>query len=69
MAKNPIEESQQESQGITLGSQGHNDLGMTDGAKGSHQPKNGPEDRHIPNQDRSSASNMEKANQDSGKDQ
>lgn len=61
MAKNPIERSQQESGGFVIGEQGNNDVTMTTGAKGSHEPKNGPEDISIPNQDRSSAASQQKA--------
>lgn len=58
MAKNNIEESQQQSQGVALGTQGNQDIGIPQGTKGSHRPKKGEEDRSIPNQDRSSASNQ-----------
>ena len=57
MSKN-IEDSQQQSQGITIGTQGNEDKPIPQGARGSHRSKEEPEDRHIPNQDRSSASNQ-----------
>ena len=61
MANNKIEESQQQSQGIALGTQGNQDIKIPQGTKGSHHEKGGQDDRHIPNQDRSSASNADKA--------
>ncbi|HEY1112254.1 MAG TPA: hypothetical protein VGE66_01790 [Chitinophagaceae bacterium] len=61
MAKNKIEESQQQSQGVSIGTQGNEDITIPQGTKGSHRSKEGPEDRHIPNQDRSSASHTERA--------
>ena len=56
---NKIEESQQQSQGVTIGTQGNNDITVPSGTKGSHQPKQGKDDRSIPNQDRSSAASQE----------
>lgn len=57
MANKNIEESQQSSQGITIGAQGNQGGAMPEGAKGTHHPKGGPDDRHIPDQERSSAAN------------
>ena len=64
MAKNKIEESQQESQGIAIGTQGNHDITIPQGTKGSHRSKERPDDRHIPNQELSSASNSEKGSED-----
>ena len=61
MADKNIEESQQEKQGVTIGTQGNRDITIPQGTKGSNREKDGPDDRHIPNQDRSSAANQEKA--------
>ena len=60
MANNKIEESQQQSQGVALGTQGNQDIKIPQGTKGSHKPKGGEDNRSIPNQDRSSASNQER---------
>ncbi|HEU4472805.1 MAG TPA: hypothetical protein VFR58_17040 [Flavisolibacter sp.] len=60
MSKN-IEESQQQSQGVTIGNQGNEDMPIPQGTKGSHRPKNGPDDTHIANRERSSATNEERA--------
>lgn len=60
MAKNKIEESQQQSQGVALGTQGNQDITIPQGTKGTHKSKEDQEDRHIPNQERSSASNNER---------
>ncbi|MBD0298562.1 MAG: hypothetical protein ICV84_25740 [Flavisolibacter sp.] len=61
MANNKIEESQQQSQGVALGTQGNQDIKIPQGTKGSHRNKDGPEDHSIPNQEHSSAANQEKA--------
>jgi len=63
MANNKIEESQQQSQGVTLGSQGNQDMPIPQGTHGSHHSKSDKDDRHIPNQERSSAANSEKSEQ------
>jgi hypothetical protein len=60
MAKN-IEESQQQSQGITIGNQGNEDMITPEGTKSGHQQKEGTDDRHIPNQEKSSAANQQKS--------
>ena len=60
MANKNIEESQQQSQGVTLGTQGNQDITIPQGTKGSHHQKQEQEDRSIPNQENSSASNREK---------
>ena len=65
MSKN-IEESQQQSQGITIGNQGNEDITIPQGTKGSHRPKEGTDDRSIPNQERSSASNNERTGGNEG---
>lgn len=56
MAKN-IEESQQSSQGKAIGTQGNQAGKIPDGTKGGNQKNVSHEERSIPNQDRSSASN------------
>jgi hypothetical protein len=61
MAKNKIEESQQQSQGVTLGTQGNQDITIPQGTKGPHRKNESVDDRNIPNQDRSSARNQEDA--------
>lgn len=60
MAKNKIEESQQQSQWVALGTQGNQDITIPQGTKGSHRSKEGQDDRQIPNQERSSATNSKK---------
>jgi len=60
MADKNIERSQDDTQGIAVG-QSNEDQTMPVGAKGSHEPKNRTNDIHIPNQDRSSASNQDKS--------
>ncbi|HVF82183.1 MAG TPA: hypothetical protein VM884_09625 [Flavisolibacter sp.] len=61
MASKDIEESQQQSQGITIGTQGNEDMPVVGATHGSHEPKNHPVDLHIPNQQNSSATNKQKA--------
>ena len=61
MAKN-IQESQQQGQHVTIGTQGNEDQ-PTPMGNDLHQRQNeGQGDRHIPNQDRSSAANRERNN-------
>ncbi len=64
MANKDIQESQQSSQGIALGTQGNQAGSIPDGVKGTHQTKDRKEDRHIPNQERSSAANQQKEERD-----
>jgi hypothetical protein len=52
-----IKESQQASQGINIGNSGNQGGSMPEGAKGTHQKQNAKDDRHIPNQERSSEKN------------
>lgn len=59
MSKGLIQESQQQGQGITIGTQGNEDQ-PTPMGNDLHQQPIGNEDRHIPNQDRSSATNQER---------
>jgi hypothetical protein len=66
MAKNKIEESQQQSQGVTLGTQGNQDITIPQGTKGPHRKANNEDNRHIPNQERSSARNQEDAEAERG---
>lgn len=60
MKNKNVEESQQQSQGVTIGTQGNEDITIPQGTKGSHRSKGGEDDRSIPNQDRSSATNQER---------
>ena len=69
MAKNEIEQSQQESQGFVEGGQGNNDIGIPNGTKGSHRKKTHPVDLHIPHQDQSSATNQQKAQNETDQNQ
>jgi hypothetical protein len=64
MAKKDIQESQQSSQGIALGTQGNQAGSIPDGVKGTHQTKDRKDDRHIPNQDRSAASDLNQDQRD-----
>ncbi len=59
MQNNNMESSEQTSQRITIGTQGNEDdiVGNT----GSHHKKGGKDDIHIPNQDKSSATNQERS--------
>ena len=62
MAKNDIEGSQQQGQGITIGTQGNNDMVIPGPAThGPNEKPEGKEDRTIPNQDRSSATNADRS--------
>lgn len=58
-----IKESQQASQGINIGNQGNQGGTTTEGMKGTHHRQNINDDKPIPNQERSSASNREKGRQ------
>lgn len=69
MANKKIQESQQESQGVALGTQGNQDITIPQGTKGPQQVKEGPEDRHIPNQERSSASHQKDSHGNRGANQ
>lgn len=64
MANKDIQESQQASQGIALGTQGNQAGSIPDGVKGTHHSKDNKKDAHIPNQERSSASNQQQENRD-----
>jgi len=61
MSDKNIERSEQAAQGITIGTQGNQGGTIPSATKGSNREKEGPDDRHIPNQDHSSATNEEKA--------
>jgi hypothetical protein len=52
------EESQQQSQGVTIGTQGNQDITVPQGTKGSNKDRE-KDPRKIPNQEQSSASNTE----------
>lgn len=67
MANKDIQESQQSSQGIAIGTQGNQAGSIPDGVKGSHQSKENKQDVNIPNQERSSASNQQQGERDQGR--
>jgi hypothetical protein len=54
-----IKESQQASQGITIGNSGNQGGAMPQGAKGPHDHQHEKSDKHIPNQERSSSGSRE----------
>ena len=60
MAKN-IQESQQQGQNVTIGTQGNEDQPTPMGNDLHQQQKDEQGSRHIPNQDRSSAANQDRA--------
>ncbi len=61
MASKNIQESQQQGQGITIGTQGNEDQPTPLGDDLSYHKRGGQDDRHIPNQDKSSATNQRRA--------
>jgi hypothetical protein len=63
MSKKNIQESQQQGQGVTIGNQGNEDMVTPDGAQKINNDREQKNDREIPNQDRSSASNQKKGKQ------
>ena len=67
MANKDIKESQQSSQGIALGTQGNQAGSVPDGLKGPHDKQGGQQDTSIPNQDRSSATNQEREQNESSR--
>ena len=69
MANNKIEESQQKSQGVAMGTQGNQDITTPQGTKGSHHEKGRNTEQNIPNQERSSAANQEKNQRGQRQDQ
>ena len=66
MSSKNVQESQQQSQGIALGTQGNEDITIPQGTKGPHYKQEGPDDRQIPNQERSSATNQGKVEDRTG---
>jgi len=65
MANKDIQESQQSSQGIAIGTQGNQAGSIPDGVKGTHRTKReNQQDISIPNQERSSAANQQKEEED-----
>lgn len=64
MSKSKLQESQQQGQGITIGTQGNEDQ-PTPLGDDLHYSQRGEESRKIPNQEKSSATNQEKANRES----
>ncbi|WP_132053243.1 hypothetical protein [Pseudocnuella soli] len=68
MAKNEIERSQQQDQGVTIGTQGNNDMVIPGPAThGSHEQERGSE-HQIPNQDKSSANRNRNTEQERNSD-
>lgn len=63
-SKSNIQESQQQGQGITIGTQGNEDQPTPLGDDLHQHRKEGQGDRQIPNQDRSSAGNRERSESD-----
>lgn len=64
MATKDIQESQQQGRGITIGTQGNEDQ-PTPLGDDLHQKGGNQTDRHIPNQDRSSATNQKQTGNES----
>ena len=63
-SKSNMQESQQQGQGITIGTQGNEDQ-PTPLGDDLHQHRNErQDDRHIPNQERSSAANQDRSKND-----
>jgi len=67
MGNKNIEESQEHQQGKAIGQAGR-DQGIPDATHGSHEPKKHPADLHVPNQDRSSATNQQKREENKSED-
>ena len=63
MANKQMEGSQQQREGVTIGTQGNEDQHTPDGVQGSHHGKDNPGEQHISNQERSSAANQRQANE------
>jgi hypothetical protein len=68
MASKNIEDSQEQRHGISIG-QSNEDKKVPNGTGGSHRPKKHPVDLHIPNQDQSSATNQQKAQDNSAQNE
>lgn len=66
MASKDIHESQQQSQNVTIGTQGNEDQKTPEGEGLNAERPGGPNDRHIPNQDKSSATNQQRSREQSG---
>ena len=60
MAKKNIQESQQQSQNVTIGTQGNEDQPTPHGDDLGNQQRGGQEERQIPNQERSSSSHQQR---------
>jgi hypothetical protein len=56
-----ISTSQQQGQGITIGTQGNENIPTPEGTQEPRQERGEQADRHIPNQDRSSAASQERS--------
>lgn len=59
MAKSNIPKSQQQGQHVTIGTQGNEDQLTPEGNDHGRQEKGARDDRHIPNQEKSSASSQQ----------
>lgn len=60
MGNSNVGGSQQQGQGVTIGTQGNEDMKIPGSAPhGPNEKQGGPEDRTIPNQDKSSKTNEE----------
>ena len=64
MGNKQIDDSQEQREGKAIG-QATEDQKIPVGVKGSHRPKEHPVDLHIPNQENSSATNQQKAQDNS----
>ena len=61
MSKSKHQESQQQSQGVTIGTQGNDNQPTPLGDDIQYPQQQHNEDRSIPNQDRSSAANQQRS--------
>ncbi|HEV7332985.1 MAG TPA: hypothetical protein VGN63_18255 [Flavisolibacter sp.] len=68
MSKSKLQESQQQGQGITIGTQGNDDQPTPLGDDIHYPQQRGQEDRSIPNQEKSSATNQRKADRENESD-
>jgi hypothetical protein len=64
MGNKNVEVSQQEGQDVTIGTQGNEDQRTPQGEGINNPQRGGQDDRHIPNQEKSSATNQKNAGGD-----
>lgn len=69
MSKSKQQESQQQSQGVTIGTQGNSDQPTPLGDDIHYPQPPQSDDRSIPNQDRSSATNQQRASEGAGENE